>query len=59
MELSRGGLGYYLPARQFLPGRLLINGTQILLSALVSSVAPHECATTARKRKALDARKRE
>jgi hypothetical protein len=24
-------LGYYLPARQFLPGALLINGVQILV----------------------------
>jgi hypothetical protein len=28
-------LGYFLPARQFLPGGLLINGTQILVLALV------------------------
>jgi hypothetical protein len=42
MGLSRGGLGYYLPARQFLPGGLLINGTQILLVALVPSVVREE-----------------
>jgi hypothetical protein len=26
-----GGLGYFLPARQFLPGGLLINGVRILV----------------------------
>jgi hypothetical protein len=50
MGLSRGGLGYYLPARQFLPGALLINGTQILLVALVSSVAREGAKKYPRKR---------
>src|SRR5262249_15679846 len=36
--VSTGALGYFLPARQFLPGRLLINGMQILVLTLVPSV---------------------
>jgi hypothetical protein len=29
--VTSGALGYYLPARQFLPGALLINGMRILV----------------------------
>jgi hypothetical protein len=32
-----GALGYFLPARQFLPGGLLINGMQILVLVLVDA----------------------